>query len=209
MIASVSGKVLVRRPDHVVVEAAGVGYKLTVSSETLRAVPAIGNDVALHAHLISRDDGISLFGFASEEERDLFLMLISVSGVGPKVGIAALSGGAVRDLLTAIAAGDHKRFQAVPGIGKRTAERIIVELREKVAGELSAAAEEAGAAVGRRLRAERPRPRPARACSGSATRRSRPSACSTWLSGETRRGAAQRRAARRCDGRCRPVRGLV
>jgi len=147
MIASVSGKVLVRRPDHVVVEASGVGYKLTVSSETLRAVPAIGNDVALHAHLISRDDGISLFGFASEEERDLFLMLISVSGVGPKVGIAALSGGAVRDLLTAIAAGDHKRFQAVPGIGKRTAERIIVELREKVAGELSAAAEEAGPAA--------------------------------------------------------------
>ena len=136
MIASVSGRVLVRRPDHVVVEAAGVGYKLTVSSETLRAVPAIGNDVALHAHLISRDDSMALYGFASEEERDLFLMLISVSGVGPKVGIAALSGGAVRDLLTAIAAGDAKRFQAVPGIGKRTAERIIVELREKVAGEL-------------------------------------------------------------------------
>lgn len=136
MIASVSGKVLVRRPDHVVVEASGVGYRLTVSSETLRAVPAIGNDVALHAHLIARDDSMSLYGFASEEERDLFLMLISVSGVGPKVGIAALSGGAVRDLLTAIAAGDAKRFQAVPGIGKRTAERIIVELREKVAGEL-------------------------------------------------------------------------
>ncbi len=136
MIASVSGRVLVRRPDHVVVEASGVGYKLTVSSETLRAVPAIGNDVALHAHLISRDDSMALYGFASEEERDLFLMLISVSGVGPKVGIAALSGGAVRDLLTAIAAGDAKRFQAVPGIGKRTAERIIVELREKVAGEL-------------------------------------------------------------------------
>jgi holliday junction DNA helicase RuvA len=136
VIASVSGRVLVRRPDHVVVEASGVGYRLTVSSETLRAVPAIGNDVALHAHLIARDDSMSLYGFASEEERDLFLMLISVSGIGPKVGIAALSGGAVRDLLTAIAAGDAKRFQAVPGIGKRTAERIIVELREKVAGEL-------------------------------------------------------------------------
>lgn len=137
MIASVSGTVTVRRPDHVVVEAAGVGYQLAISGETLRAIPAIGNDVGLHAHLISRDDGISLYGFAAEEERDLFLMLISVSGIGPKVALAALSGGAVRELLKAIAVSDAKRFQAVPGIGKRTAERIIVELREKVAGELA------------------------------------------------------------------------
>ena len=137
MIASVTGTVTVRRPDHVVVEAAGVGYRLAISAETLRAIPAIGNEVGLHAHLISRDDGISLYGFAAEEERDLFLMLISVSGIGPKVGLAALSGGAVRELLRAIATGDAKRFQAVPGIGKRTAERIIVELREKVAGELA------------------------------------------------------------------------
>lgn len=137
MIASVTGTVTVRRPDHVVVEAAGVGYRLAISTETLRAIPAIGNEVGLHAHLISRDDGISLYGFAAEEERDLFLMLISVSGIGPKVGLAALSGGAVRELLRAIATGDAKRFQAVPGIGKRTAERIIVELREKVAGELT------------------------------------------------------------------------
>jgi Holliday junction DNA helicase RuvA len=137
LIASVSGTVTVRRPDHVVVEAAGVGYQLAISGETLRAIPAIGNDVGLHAHLISRDDGISLYGFAAEEERDLFLMLISVSGIGPKVALAALSGGAVRELLKAIAVSDAKRFQAVPGIGKRTAERIIVELREKVAGELA------------------------------------------------------------------------
>jgi Holliday junction DNA helicase RuvA len=137
LIASVAGTVTVRRPDHVVVEAAGVGYRLAISTETLRAIPAIGNDVGLHAHLISRDDGISLYGFAAEEERDLFLMLISVSGIGPKVGLAALSGGAVRELLRAIATGDAQRFQAVPGIGKRTAERIIVELREKVAGELA------------------------------------------------------------------------
>ena len=147
MIASVSGRVLVRRPDHVVVEAAGVGYHLSVSSETLRSVPAIGNDVAMHAHLVVRDDSMALYGFASEEERDLFLLLISVSGIGPKVAIAALSGGAVRDLLLAIASGDSKRFQAVPGIGKRTADRIIVELREKVAGELSEVAEGVPAGV--------------------------------------------------------------
>jgi Holliday junction DNA helicase RuvA len=136
MIAAVKGDVLVRRPDHVVIDAGGVGYRLTVSSETLKAVPATGREAFLHAELVVRDDSMALFGFASEEERDLFGQLVSVSGVGPKVAIAALSGGPVRELLRAIAAGDGKRFQAVPGIGKRTAERIIVELREKVAGEL-------------------------------------------------------------------------
>ncbi|MGD9735344.1 MAG: Holliday junction branch migration protein RuvA [Solirubrobacterales bacterium] len=136
MIAAVRGEVMVRRPDHVVVDAGGVGYRLTVSSETLKAVPAAGSDAFLHAELIAREDSLSLYGFASEEERDLFRLLISVSGVGPKVAIAALSGGSARELMRAIAAGDAKRFQAVPGIGKRTAERIIVELREKVAGAL-------------------------------------------------------------------------
>jgi Holliday junction DNA helicase RuvA len=139
MIAAVRGEVLVRRPDHVVIDAGGVGYRLAVSSETLKSVPAMGQDAFLHAELIARDDSLSLYGFASEEERDLFRELISVSGVGPKVAIATLSGGAARDLLRAIAGGDAKRFQAVPGIGKRTAERIIVELREKVAGNLEEA----------------------------------------------------------------------
>ena len=139
MIAAVRGEVLVRRPDHVVIDAGGVGYRLAVSAETLKSVPATGREAFLHAELIARDDSLSLYGFASEEERDLFGLLISVSGVGPKVAIAVLSGGATRELLRAIAAGDAKRFQAVPGIGKRTAERIIVELREKVAGELEEA----------------------------------------------------------------------
>lgn len=139
MIAAVRGEVMVRRPDHVVIDAGGVGYRLTVSAETLKSVPATGREGFLHAELIARDDSLALYGFASEEERDLFRELISVSGVGPKVAIAALGGGTARDLLRAIAAGDAKRFQAVPGIGKRTAERIIVELREKVAGELEEA----------------------------------------------------------------------
>ena len=136
MIAAVRGEVMVRRPDHVVIDAGGVGYRLTVSAETLKAVPATGREAFLHAELVARDDSLSLFGFASEEERELFGQLVSVSGVGPKVAIAALSGGPARELLRAIAAGDAKRFQAVPGIGKRTSERIIVELREKVAGAL-------------------------------------------------------------------------
>jgi Holliday junction DNA helicase RuvA len=136
MIAAVRGEVLVRRPDHVVLDANGVGYRLAVSTETLKAVPATGREAFLHAELVARDDSLTLFGFASEEERDLFIQLVSVSGVGPKVAIAALSGGPARELLRAIAAGDAKRFQAVPGIGKRTAERIIVELRDRVAGAL-------------------------------------------------------------------------
>ncbi|HWE32304.1 MAG TPA: Holliday junction branch migration protein RuvA [Solirubrobacteraceae bacterium] len=132
MIALVSGTVAVRRSDHVVVDCGGVGYKLAVSAHTLRQVPAVGSEVLLHTHLVVRDDALALYGFASEDERELFLMLLGVQSVGPKVALAVLSGGSPRELLTALAAGDAARFQAVPGIGKRTAERIIVELREKV-----------------------------------------------------------------------------
>jgi holliday junction DNA helicase RuvA len=133
VIALVAGEVAVRRPDHVVVETAGgVGYRLAVSSETLRHVPAVGRPVSLHAHLIVRDDALALYGFATEEERDLFLLLLGVQSVGPKVALAVLGGGPPRDLVAALAAGDVARLQAVPGIGKRTAERIVVELREKV-----------------------------------------------------------------------------
>jgi Holliday junction DNA helicase RuvA len=136
MIALVRGEVAVRRADHVVVDCGGVGYRLAVSAQTLAQVPAAGKPVTLHAHLIPRDDALHLFGFAREEERDLFLLLIGVQGVGPKVALAVLSGGSPRDLVRAVAAGDAARFQAAPGIGKRTAERIIVELREKVGAPL-------------------------------------------------------------------------
>jgi Holliday junction DNA helicase RuvA len=132
VIALVSGSVAVRRSDHVVVDCGGVGYRLAVSAETLRQVPAVGNQVVLHTHLVVRDDGLQLYGFASEEERELFLMLLGVQSVGPKVALAVLSGGPPRELLRAVAAGDSARLQAVPGVGKRTAERIIVELRERV-----------------------------------------------------------------------------
>jgi holliday junction DNA helicase RuvA len=132
MIALVSGTVAVRRTDHVIVDCGGVGYRLSVSSETLRHVPAVGNSVMLHTHLIPRDDALTLYGFATEDERDLFLMLLGVQSVGPKVALDVLSGGPVRELLLALAAGDTARLQAVKGVGKRTAERIVVELREKV-----------------------------------------------------------------------------
>jgi Holliday junction DNA helicase RuvA len=133
VIALVRGEVVVRRPDHVVVDVSGVGYRLAVSAETLRHVPAAGGEATLHAHLIVRDDALQLYGFATEEERDLFLLLLGVQSVGPKVALGVLSGGSPRELILALAGGDAKRFQAVPGIGKRTAERIVVELRDKVA----------------------------------------------------------------------------
>jgi holliday junction DNA helicase RuvA len=137
MIALVTGEVMIRRADHVVVAAGGVGYRLAVSSETLRHVPRVGQKATLHTHLIVRDDALLLYGFHSEAERDLFLLLIGVQGVGPKMAVAVLSGGSPRELVGSVAAGDVKRLTAVPGIGKRTAERIIVELREKVAGKVS------------------------------------------------------------------------
>jgi Holliday junction DNA helicase RuvA len=142
VIALVRGEVAVRRSDHVVILAGGVGYRLAVSAETLRHVPAVGRTVTLHSHLVVRDDALALYGFASEEERDLFLALIGVQSVGPKVALAVLSGGPPRELVAAVAGGDVARLQAVPGIGKRTAERIVVELREKVAGALGPGGEE-------------------------------------------------------------------
>jgi Holliday junction DNA helicase RuvA len=119
-----------------VVDCGGVGYQLAVSAETLRHVPAVGKQVVLHSHLVVRDDALALYGFATEEERELFLMLLAVQSVGPKVALGVLSGGPPRELLRAVAAGDVARLQAAQGVGKRTAERIIVELREKVGATL-------------------------------------------------------------------------
>jgi len=131
VIALISGRVAVRRADHVVVDCQGVGYRLSVSAETLKHVPAVDQDVLLHTHLVVRDDALQLYGFATEEERDLFLMLLGVQTVGPKVALAVLSTAPPRRLMAAVASGEAARLRA-PGVGKRTAERIIVELREKV-----------------------------------------------------------------------------
>jgi Holliday junction DNA helicase RuvA len=138
MIACVKGTVGARCPDHVVIECGGVGYRLNVSAQTLRAVPTVGVEARLLTHLLVRDDALHLYGFASEQERELFLKLVSVAGVGPKMALAVLSGSSARELAKTIAIGDAKRFQVVPGVGKKTAERIIVELREKMSDELRA-----------------------------------------------------------------------
>jgi Holliday junction DNA helicase RuvA len=157
MIALLSGEVAVRRADHVVVLCGHVGYRAAVSAETLRHVPPAGEQVTLHTHLIVRDDALALYGFHSEQERELFLMLLGVQAVGPKVALAVLSAGQPRELLSALAAGDAARFQAVPGIGKRTAERIIVELREKVGDAIESGPVDAEAIVARRGEEEHPR----------------------------------------------------
>ena len=137
MIASIAGEVLVRRADHVVVETAGgVGYRVAVSAETLRQVPPVGGSISLLTHLVVREDAMALFGFATEEERDLFELLVGVQGVGPKVAVAVLGGGPPRELVRALAAGDAARLQAAPGVGKRLAERIVAELREKAGVDL-------------------------------------------------------------------------
>ena len=157
MIALLRGEVAVRRTDHVVILSGSVGYRAAVSAQTLAHVPAVGDEVTLHTHLIVRDDALTLYGFASEQERDLFLMLLSVQAVGPKVALAVLSAGAPRELIGALAAGDAARFQAVPGIGKRTAERIIVELREKVGVNVDAGAPARTPIIARRGEAHTPR----------------------------------------------------
>jgi Holliday junction DNA helicase RuvA len=132
MIALLSGEVALRRPDHVVVMCGGVGYRVGVSSETLRHVGQVGTNATLHTQLFVRDEAMVLYGFHAEQERDLFLMLLAVQSVGPKLAIAVLSVLPARELVGVIAAGDAARLCKVPGVGKRTAERIIVELREKV-----------------------------------------------------------------------------
>ncbi len=157
MISLLRGEVAVRRADHVVILSGSVGYRAAVSAETLRHVPAVGEQVTLHTHLIVRDDALALYGFQTEQERDLFLMLLSVQAVGPKVALGVLSAGTPRELLAALGAGDAARFQAVPGIGKRTAERIIVELREKVGVESAASAGARTPIVARRGAGQHPR----------------------------------------------------
>ena len=153
MIALVAARSPSAAPDHVVVSCGGVGYRLAVSAETLRQVPAAGKPATLHTHLIVRDDALLLYGFATEEERDLFLLLLGVQSVGPKVALAVLSRRhAARAARRASPPATPRASRPCPGIGKRTAERIIVELREKV-----------GAAPRRRPDRDRPRRRPARA----------------------------------------------
>jgi holliday junction DNA helicase RuvA len=136
VIAMLRGEVAARSSDHVTLWCGDVGYRLAVSAQTLAAIGPLGAQATLHTHLVVRDDALVLVGFEGEEERELFLALLAVQAVGPKLALAVLSASPVAAIIGAIAAGDARFFQAVPGVGKRTAERIIVELREKVGAAL-------------------------------------------------------------------------
>ncbi|WP_210493404.1 Holliday junction branch migration protein RuvA [Patulibacter sp. SYSU D01012] len=148
MIALLRGAVHERRADSVVLlTPGGVGYQLFCSGTTLAALPPAGDEVTLRCHLSVREDAMTLFGFGSEPERDLFHLLLSVQAVGPKLALAVLSSGPPDDVATSIARGDAKRLQQVPGVGKRTAERIVSELQEKLSGHASLGATGTGAAA--------------------------------------------------------------
>ena len=142
MIAHLRGKLLVKHPNQAIVEIAGVGYDVTISVPTFSDLPAAGAEVALHIHTHVREDVIALYGFLRSSEKVLFEKLISVSGIGPKLAITILSGMAADEMVGAIRSNNLAQLTRVPGIGKKTAERMVLELRDKLpeAGQAAAPA---------------------------------------------------------------------
>jgi Holliday junction DNA helicase RuvA len=132
MIAHLRGKLIARRPNQVIVETMGVGYDLTISVPTFSELPPLGSEVSLHIHTHVREDQISLYAFLRPEEKQLFEKLISVNGIGPKLAITILSGMPADDMTGAIRSNDVARLTKIPGIGKKTAERMVLELRDKL-----------------------------------------------------------------------------
>ena len=131
MIAYIKGTLAVKEADYVVIETGGIGYQVLVSDQTIAKIGGVGNRVTLHTYLSVKEDGIALFGFLTREELSLFQKLITVSGVGPKSAVGMLSGVTPQELITAVIASDVKFLCKAPGIGKKTAERIILELKDK------------------------------------------------------------------------------
>ncbi len=145
MIGYLKGRILSLSEDTALIETGGVGYEVLCSASALSSLS--GKDEGeVYTYLQVREDGISLYGFSSPAEKNMFLKLVSVSGVGPKMGIAVLSGMDINSLAVAIASSDVKKLSTVKGLGKKTAERIILELREKVSGTAAAAPSKGGAA---------------------------------------------------------------
>jgi Holliday junction DNA helicase RuvA len=149
MIAHLRGKLLVKHPNQAIVETAGVGYDVTISVPTFSDLPPAGGEVALHIHTHVREDVIALYGFLRSSEKVLFEKLISVSGIGPKLAITILSGMAADEMVHAIRSNNLAQLTRVPGIGKKTAERMVLELRDKLpeAGPVAVSAAPAISAV--------------------------------------------------------------
>ncbi|MGH7742063.1 MAG: Holliday junction branch migration protein RuvA [Candidatus Eiseniibacteriota bacterium] len=157
MIASLRGKLLDRSASGLVIEAAGVGYAVSVSTHTLAELPSEGADVFLRTRQVVREDALLLFGFLEEDELKLFDLLLSVSGVGPRVALAVLSGLAARALVRAIREESIAALVAIPGIGRKTAERLVVELRDKMDAFAPSAASGAASIAGARAGSVLPR----------------------------------------------------
>ncbi len=132
MIGRISGKLAAKHPPQILVDVGGVGYEIQVPMSTLYQLPATGAEVVLLTHLIVREDAHLLYGFATEQERHLFRQLLKITGVGARTALAVLSGMSVADLHHAVSAQDSGRLTKIPGIGKKTAERLLLELRDKL-----------------------------------------------------------------------------
>jgi Holliday junction DNA helicase RuvA len=132
MIAHLRGRLFSKSPNQAIVECAGVGYDVTISVATFSALPAEGAEATLHIHTHVREDQFALFGFADKQEKRLFEKLLIISGIGPKLAITVLSGISADRLVSAIRSGDHGTLTKIPGIGKKTAERVVLELKDKL-----------------------------------------------------------------------------
>ena len=132
MIAHLRGKLIARHPNQAIVETGGVGYDVTISVPTFSELPSLGSEVALYIHTHVREDQLALYGFLRAEEKQLFEKLITVSGIGPKLAITILSGMPAEEMVNAIRGNDVARLTKIPGIGKKTAERMVLELRDKL-----------------------------------------------------------------------------
>ncbi|HON58520.1 MAG TPA: Holliday junction branch migration protein RuvA [Smithella sp.] len=145
MIALISGKIVYKGISHVVVDVQGVGYRIFIPLTTFYEMPEAGQNVALHIHTHVKEDAINLFGFYSEQERDLFQLMISVSGIGPRIAMNILSGISAPELLSAISTGNVGKLVNIPGVGRKMAERLILELKEKVTKKMLLQRDAAGA----------------------------------------------------------------
>jgi Holliday junction DNA helicase RuvA len=133
MIGQLRGLLLVKKPNQILVDVQGVGYEVHIPLTSFYELPAEGNEVLLRIHTHVREDALLLFGFVSQKEKDLFLKLISISGIGPKLAISILSGGRVEELALAVADGNLARLTTIPGVGRKTAERVVLELKGQMA----------------------------------------------------------------------------
>src|SRR5262249_11351000 len=132
VIAYLHGRILEKQPNRIVVDVAGVGYDVSVPLSTFYGLGDAGSDIALRIHTHVREDALALYGFATKLEQDLFERLISISGIGPKVALAVLSGIEPPELIRAIERGDLARLTAIPGVGKKTSERIVLEMKDRL-----------------------------------------------------------------------------